>query len=80
MNEEIIDNEENGEEREDSLTENLEAVGQMIIGGIEQVGGIITGDAITRKEGEYNLDAGTIHQEVNKDLTASDDEYEETED
>ncbi len=32
MNEEIT--EENGEEREDSLKENLEAVGQMIIGGI----------------------------------------------
>ena len=78
MNEEII--EENGEEREDSLKENLEAVGQMIIGGIEQVGGIITADGITREEGEYNLDAGTIHQEVNKDLTASDDEYEEGED
>lgn len=71
MNEEIT--EENGEEREDSLKENLEAVGQMIIGGIEQIGGIITADGITRKEGEYNLDAGSIHQEVNKNLTASDD-------
>ena len=76
MNEEIT--EENGEEREDSLKENLEAVGQMIIGGIEQVGGILTADGITREEGEYNLDAGNIHQEVNKNLTASDDEYVET--
>lgn len=77
MNKEKI--EETGEEREDSLKENLEAVGQMIIGGIEQVGGIITADGITRKEGEYNLDAGTIHQEVNKNLTASDDAEESEE-
>lgn len=75
MNEEIT--EENGEEREDSLKENLEAVGQMIIGGIEQVGGIITGDSITRREGEYNLDAGTLHQEVNSDLNESDDDIAE---
>ena len=66
------------EEREDSLKENLEAVGQMIIGGIEQVGGIITADGITREEGEYNLEAGSIHQEVNKNLTASDDNAAET--
>lgn len=79
MNEEVKETELNNEERENSLKENLEAVGQMIIGGIEQIGGIITADGITREEGEYNLEAGSIHQEVNKDLTASDDEYEETE-
>lgn len=77
MNEEIT--EENGEERENSLKENLEAVGQMIIGGIEQIGGIITADGITRKEGDYNLEVGSIHQEVNKNLTASDDAEKEEE-
>ncbi len=52
------------------LGENLSAVGQMIIGEIEAVGGILTGDPITRAEGEFNVEVGTLHQESNKVLTA----------
>lgn len=52
--------------------ENLESVGQMIIGGLETVGGILTADPVTRAEGEYNLEAGELHQEANKNLTAID--------
>ena len=58
------------------IMENLESVGQMIIGGIEMVGGIITADGITRKEGDFNIEVGSRHQEVNKNLTAIDDEAE----
>ncbi len=57
-------------------TENLESVGQMIIGGIEQVGGILTGDPITRAEGEFNAEVGSLHQESNKNLTAIDESEE----
>lgn len=53
-------------------TENLESVGQMIIGGIETVGGILTANPVTRAEGTYNLEAGELHQEANKNLTAID--------
>lgn len=56
----------------DHTKENLESVGQMIIGGIEMVGGIITADAITREEGDFNIEVGSKHQEVNKNLTAID--------
>ena len=52
--------------------ENLESVGQMIIGGLETVGGILTADPVTRAEGAYNLEAGELHQEANKNLTAID--------
>ncbi len=52
------------------MTENLESVGQMIIGSIEQVGGILTGDPFTRAEGEFNTQVGSLHQESNKVLTA----------
>ena len=41
-------------------------------GGLEQVGGILTGDPITRAEGEFNAEVGSIHQESNKNLTAID--------
>lgn len=53
-------------------TENLESVGQQIIGGIETIGGILTGDPVTRAEGEFNLDVGEARQEANKNLTAID--------
>ncbi|MCY7376759.1 MAG: hypothetical protein LH472_12435 [Pyrinomonadaceae bacterium] len=53
-------------------TENLESVGQMIIGGLETIGGILTADPVTRAEGAFNLEAGERHQEANKNLTAMD--------
>lgn len=65
--------EKNDEQQEDKInhtTENLESVGQMIIGGLETVGGILTGDPITRAEGEFNTQVGSLHQESNKILTA----------
>ena len=58
-------------------TENLESVGQMIIGGLEQIGGILTGDPTTRAEGEFNAEVGSLHQEANKNLTAIDDSEKE---
>ncbi len=61
---------ENEEQAENRTTENLESVGQMIIGGIEQIGGILTGDPVTRAEGDFNVAVGREHQETNKNLTA----------
>ena len=60
-------------------SENVESVGQMIIGSLEQIGGILTGDPMTRAEGEFNAQVGSLHQEINKNLTAID-ERTETED
>ncbi len=57
-------------------SENVESVGQMIIGGLEQVGGILTGDPLTRAEGEFNAQVGSLHQEINKNLTAIDERTE----
>jgi hypothetical protein len=58
------------ENKESGLGENLTAVGQMIIGEIEAIGGILTGDPVTRAEGEFNVEVGSLHQESNKNLTA----------
>ncbi len=72
--------EEKTEQQEQSkvnhTTENLESVGQMIIGGLEQIGGILTGDPTTRAEGEFNAEVGSLHQEANKNLTAIDESEE----
>lgn len=61
---------ENKEKADIGLSENLSAVGQMIVGEIEAVGGILTGDPVTRAEGEFNVEVGSLHQETNKNLTA----------
>ena len=66
------------EKEVDHTTENLESVGQMIIGGIEQIGGILTGDPLTRAEGEFNAEVGSLHQETNKNLTAIDESEKES--
>lgn len=71
-------NENNEQQKTDvnHAAENLESVGQMIIGGIEQIGGILTGDPTTRAEGEFNQQVGNLHQEANKNLTAIDENEE----
>ncbi|MGI8639985.1 MAG: hypothetical protein ACR2MG_08510 [Pyrinomonadaceae bacterium] len=58
------------EKEKSNLNENLSAVGQIIIGEIETIGGILTGDPITQAEGEFNVEVGALHQESNKVLTA----------
>ena len=60
---------ENEEQQESSLGENLAAVGQIIVGQIETIGGVLTGDPITRAEGDFNVEVGNLHQESNKNLT-----------
>ena len=67
---------ENENQKEDSLTENLSAVGQIIIGELESIGGVLTADPITQAEGDYNIGAGALHQESNKVLTAVENEEE----
>jgi hypothetical protein len=71
----IEENTEQNEKTVNHTTENLESVGQMIIGGLEQVGGILTGDPVTRAEGEFNAEVGSLHQESNKNLTAIDEHH-----
>ncbi len=68
----INENKEIEETGTNHATENIESVGQMIIGGLEQIGGILTGDPTTRAEGEFNTQVGSLHQEANKNLTAID--------
>lgn len=59
---------------ETTISENLAAVGQIILGEIEKIGGILTGDPLTNAEGEYNIGAGAAHQEVNKERLAAETE------
>ena len=55
-------------EEPNSAAENLKAVGQIIVGEIEAIGGILTGDPITQAEGGLTVDAGTAHLETSEAL------------
>jgi hypothetical protein len=63
---------ENKNKIEDETTEKAEGIGQQILGELEIIGGILTGDPVTRSEGEFNVDAGAIHQEAADDLNDAD--------
>lgn len=50
--------------------ENLKGAGQRIIGTLEILGGVITGDPTTVAEGEFNDDVGKVHQDTARGLAA----------
>lgn len=62
---------------ENSTIEKLESVGQIILGEMEKLGGILTGDPISQAEGELTEDVGTVHLETAEDLEESETEESE---
>jgi uncharacterized protein YjbJ (UPF0337 family) len=61
---------ENEKDMEGGLNEKISGLGQKIIGEIETVGGVLTGDPNTQAEGEFNVEVGDIREELeeNDDL------------
>ena len=60
-------------EGEDGLAGKLSGAAQYIIGEIETIGGVLTADPITQAEGEYNVETGTLREEIEEDLENSGD-------
>ena len=56
--------EETDNTEENSTVEKLESVGQIILGDLERIGGILTGDPISQAEGELTEEAGSLHLET----------------
>ena len=48
----------------ESLRDKVSGFGQKIIGEIESIGGILTGDPNTAAEGEFNVEVGTVRSEL----------------
>lgn len=65
--EEIETDDESGLD-ESGLKDKIGGIGQMIIGEIESIGGIITGDPATRAEGEFNVAVGEERDDVEEEL------------
>lgn len=55
-------------ENDSPLKENIGGIGQMILGEIQAIGGILTGDPATRAEGEFNFAVGEERDDVETEL------------
>ena len=60
--------EETKETQENATVEKLESVGQIIIGEMERIGGILTADPVSQTEGMLTEDAGEAHLDTARDL------------
>ncbi len=68
MIEEQISANEEEQERKGGLKDKVSGIGQFIIGEVETIGGVLTGDPITQAEGEFNVEVGTVRNELEDGL------------
>ncbi|CAN5129100.1 hypothetical protein BH20ACI2_BH20ACI2_24570 [soil metagenome] len=59
----MIENEQESEHKP-SLKDKVTGLGQFIIGEVETIGGVLTGDPLTQAEGEFNVEVGTVREEL----------------
>ena len=50
------------------LKERVSGTAQVIIGEIETIGGVLTGDPTTQAEGEFNVEVGTVREAAEDNL------------
>ena len=62
------DKADSGDDHKHPLADNITGLGQKIVGEIESIGGILTGDPVTAAEGEFNVEVGEVRDEVEEDL------------
>lgn len=55
-------------EETNASSEKLKGLVQKTIGGLEELGGILTGDPNTAAEGEFNVEVGRVREETAEDL------------
>ena len=55
------------DQKDDSVDEKdrkLSGFSQFIVGEIETIGGVLTGDPLTQAEGEFNVEVGTVREDL----------------
>ena len=62
---------------EHGFREKVSGFGQKIIGEIETIGGVLTGDPNTAAEGEFNLEVGSIREELEEEHVVDEDDKSE---
>jgi len=58
---------------EDAKDGKLSGFSQFIVGELETIGGVLTGDPLTQAEGEFNVEVGTVREEIEDDLDDEED-------
>ncbi|HKP69600.1 MAG TPA: hypothetical protein VJV05_09980 [Pyrinomonadaceae bacterium] len=53
------------------LADKISGLGQKIIGEIETIGGVLTGDPVTQAEGEFNVEVGDVREDIEDDLEST---------
>jgi len=62
-----MNQDENEKTGKPGLADKISGLGQKIIGEIETIGGVLTGDPITQAEGEYNAEVGDVREDLEVD-------------
>lgn len=56
------------ENEKSTLKEEISNIGKIIVGELESIGGVLTGDATARAEGDLRADEGIIREKITHDL------------
>lgn len=56
------------DENEDSIKGKIPGFGQYLIGELETIGGVLSGDPLAQAEGEFNVEVGTVREEIEDEL------------
>ncbi len=59
------------------ILDSISGLGQSIIGQIETLAGVVNADPLAQAEGEFNVEVGTIREDLEEDLEVNDKEDEE---
>ena len=59
---------EKDDDQRGSLKGKIPGAGQFLIGELETIGGVLTGDPLAQAEGEFNVEVGSVREEIEDDL------------
>ena len=66
------------DDQKDEITDekdegSMSGFSQFIVGEMETIGGVLTGDPLTQAEGEFNVEVGTVREDLEDELENPDD-------
>lgn len=62
------------EQKHSGLKDHLTGLGQAIIGEVETLAGVINADPLAQQEGEFNVEVGTIRNELEEEVGDAEEE------